>query len=74
MTAKPNWDGTIDVRVVLTVRIDPKAWVEDVMEEHAEEVLAKEVRRDVKARVRDTVLEHSETLGLRSVKAEGVYP
>lgn len=66
-------DGTIDIRVVLRVRVDPKAWAASVMEEHDEEVTASEVRKDVKVRLRDIVRDHSEALGLQQVQAEGFY-
>lgn len=48
MTTRVADDGTIEVRVVLFVRVDPQAWALDMMGEHPDEVLHKEVRADVK--------------------------
>lgn len=57
MTMKTNADGTIEVRVVLTIQVDPNAWAATMMNERPEELLQKEVRRDVKKRVRDRIAE-----------------
>lgn len=67
----PNFDGTIDVRVVLRIRVDPREWVEDMMNEHGDEVLSTEVRRDIKAYVRNLAAES--TAPFRDVRAEGIY-
>lgn len=75
MPAKVNPDGTIDVRVVLTVRVDPDSWVARVMDEHPTEVLQSEVRRNVKRYVRDLVAGHDEGAfhSIKDVAAQGVY-
>lgn len=75
MTTARNSDGTIDVRVVLTVRIDPGDWVADVMHEHPDEVLVTEVRRDVKAYIRELIVQHEPTRHIiRDASVQGVYP
>lgn len=49
MTTKYDpFDGTIEVRVVLHVKVDPKLWARDMMGEHPDEVLQREVRDHVK--------------------------
>lgn len=77
MSARRNDDGTVDVRVVLTVRVDPIAWAEQVMDEHPGEVTSYEVRKDVKKRVRDHVaaaeMGGDDHLPITRVRAEGVY-
>lgn len=81
MTTGKNRDGTIDVRVVLNVRVDPRAWVEDVMEEHPDEVLLREIRKSVKTTIWAHVREMAEEQAPYSdhnypvlrVHAEGIY-
>lgn len=82
MTVGQNADGTIDVRVVLNVRVDPYTWAEDVMGERPDEVLAREVRKSVKQVVRDHVKglagtpsphEPSRPHPVFRVHAEGIY-
>lgn len=53
MTTKLDpFDGTIEVRVVLYVRVDPKAWAENMMGLHPDEVLHRDVRGSVKGYAR----------------------
>lgn len=54
MTTKLDpFDGTIEVRVVLHVKVDPKAWAENMMGDHPDEVRHKEIRDHVKTYIRD---------------------
>lgn len=76
MTTGKNRDGTIDVRVVLNVRVDPRAWAEDVMEENPDEVLLREIRKSVKRFVRTAVQTATIEGGMPPIKrvhAEGIY-
>lgn len=77
MAMKTNPDGTIDVRVVLTVTVDPVAWVRDMMDENPDELLQKEVRRDVKTWVRNAIASapfgNERAEAIRAVHAEGLY-
>jgi hypothetical protein len=59
MTIRTNPDGTIDVRVALTVQVDPDAWAQYMMDLDPSEVLQKEVRRDVKRYVRNIVADRA---------------
>lgn len=54
---KTNLDGMIDVRVVLTVQVDPAAWARTMMDTHPDELLQRDIRRDVKRRVRNRIAE-----------------
>lgn len=76
MTMGKNRDGTMDVRIVLNVRVDPKAWAEGVMDEHPDEPLLKEIRRSVKTTVRDHVkalVDEEHSYPVLRVHAEGIY-
>lgn len=71
MTTRRNVDGTIDVQVVLTVKVDPDAWVKDMMDVYPDGASVYEVRRHIKAHVRDLVAESAS--GFRKVAAQGLY-
>ena len=74
MSTGKNADGTIDVRVVLTVKVDPDIWAEEVMETNPDEVLLKEIRSNVKRWVRDFVEgQASDVPIVDHVEAQGVY-
>lgn len=82
MTMKTCADGTIEVRVVLTVEVDPNAWARTMMDENPDELLQKEVRRDVKKRVRDRIadwptypsdLDEENNVPIGKVFAQGIY-
>ncbi len=75
-------DGTIDVRVTLTVQVDPIAWARTMMDTDPDELTQKEVRRDVKRFIRGTVAElggaesahdPQTSIPLGDVTAEGLY-
>lgn len=68
-----NPTGTIHVRVVLDVEVDPDAWARDMM--HAPDTLVTEVRRDVKRWTRDVVsgLPADEHAPIGEVTAQGIY-
>lgn len=71
MTTRTNPDGTIDVRVVLTVTVDPVVWAgQFINENHPFEVTQTLVRRDVKAHVRQLVADEAE---FKHVSVQGVY-
>lgn len=55
MTTRINPDGTIEVRVVLYVTVDPAAWAQNMMGEHPDEVTSREVRAHVKEFASDVV-------------------
>lgn len=82
MTMRTNLDGTIDVRAVLTIRVDPVAWAQCMMGTHPDEVLQKDVRRDVKSFVRtqvqalagaESAYDSSVGIPIDTVTVEGVY-
>lgn len=82
MTTRTNDDGTINVRVVLRVQVDPRAWAAGMMGESPDEILQKDVRRDVKKRIRNKIAEwpmscsdYDEEMNVPvgDVTAEGVY-
>lgn len=52
-----NADGTVNVRVVLTVQVDLDAWARSMMGENPDDTLQKDVRRDVKKQVRNRIAE-----------------
>lgn len=76
MTTGRNADGTIDVRVVLTVRVDPDAWAADMMGDEPDETLLREIRKDVKRWVRNHIAEANMDgeYPIGDVTAQGIYP
>lgn len=74
MSMGRNPDGTITVRVVLSVTVDPEEWVADMMNT-VEPVLDKNIRQDVKRYVRSLVAngDQSSQTYLSNVTAQGLY-
>lgn len=75
-------DGTITVRVVLQVQVDPDAWARTMMDTDPDELLQKEIRRDVKTRVRNRIADWSTSTSefddytdvpIGTVTAQGLY-
>lgn len=81
MTNGLNDDGTIDVRVVLTLRVDPINWATDMMARAPMDVLQTAIRNDVKREIRDRVRKLDEQpcrfssapIPISRVEAQGVY-
>lgn len=79
MTSNP--DGTITVRAVLQIQVDPVAWARDMMGEHPDNVLQTDVRRNVRRyvgqQVRELAMNESEhsdldRVPIGDVRVEGV--